>query len=134
MHCASFTQLERQAVPLPLQVYGAQFTATPWLHVPAPHVGAECSVLATHDTAPQVAPGATCSHVPPAAQLPVLPHVPGAHCPAGAGVPAVTLPQVPSTWPVSAFVHALHVPLHAALQQTPLAQCPLVQALLWVHG
>ena len=79
-----------------------------------------------HDpAAPQRVPAATCSQAPLPLQLPSLPQVARVHSPAGAATPAVTLAHVPSITPVSASVHASHVPLQAVLQQTPETQFPL---------
>jgi hypothetical protein len=104
----SVAQEARHAVALAHFTPPAQADVVPLLHMPFPlHVPAVVSCPLEHAAAPQVMPEATCWHVPPAAHLPVLPHVPFAgHWPAGALVPTVTLPHVPSGWPVSAIVHA----------------------------
>jgi hypothetical protein len=99
----------------------------PLLQVPFPsHMPAVVSCPLEHAAEPHVVPEAACWHVPPAAHLPVLPHVlPAVHWPAGALVPATMLAHVPSAWPVSAIVHALQVPLHAELQQIWLPEGPM---------
>ena len=70
------------------------------------------------------------SHAPLPSQWPVFPHeaaVPAAQPPAGSATPDETAAQVPSGEdPVSALVHAWQVPVQALMQQTPLAQKPLV--------
>jgi hypothetical protein len=109
------------------------------LHVPLPlHVRALVSVLALQDPGMHTLPAGQSWQAPAPLQAPVVPQVELAiagHWLAGNGaVPASTLPQVPSEPPVSAAVHAWHVPVHAVLQQTPLAQKPLPHWLLPVHG
>ena len=70
--------------------------------------------------------------------MPLLPHVDIAaavHWPAGAAVPGLTFAQVPFVPPVSAAEQAMHVLVHAELQQNPLAQeRPLVHWSVAVHG
>jgi hypothetical protein len=67
-----------------------------------------------HDKAPQLVVAACCSHTPPAAHLPSLPHVVvTAHWPEGAGVAGVYGLHVPSGIPVSACVQPMQVPVHA---------------------
>ena len=52
---------------------------------------------------------------------------PLAHDAAPHGVPVGTGPQVPSEPdPLSAAVHAMHIPVQGWLQQTPPEQTPLV--------
>jgi hypothetical protein len=78
------------------------------------------------ETEPQPTLVAACSQAPPDAHLPSLPQVVvTAHCPLGAGLPAVTLLQLPSATPVRARVQAWQVPVQAVLQQTLLTQEPL---------
>ena len=43
-------------------------------------------------------------------------------------VPLITVPQVPSGWPVVALLHPWQVPLQAVPQQTPLTQASLAQS------
>jgi hypothetical protein len=104
-----------------------QAAVTPATHAPLPlQAPALVSWPLLHDAPPQGIPEATCSHTPPAAQLPVSPQGGlAAHWPVGAAVPAVTDAQVPSDEPVSAIVHAWQVPVQAVLQQTPSTQKPL---------
>jgi len=77
---------------------------------------------------PHEVPAATCSHMAPAAQFPVLPQAAAVHWPDGAGMPARRGLHVPSTWPVSAMVQPMHCPVQAWLQHTPSTQKPLVQS------
>lgn len=69
--------------------------------------------------------------------MPSVPHVDAGcwvHWPSGS-VPAATKPQVPSApWPLTALLHASHVPAHGMSQQTSLAQFPLWQSVPAVHG
>jgi hypothetical protein len=105
-------ELPELQLPVPLQV-------PPIVRLPLLHCG----------PLPHDVPEATCWHIPPAAQSPVLPQLPlGEHWPEGAGKPAVMAAQVPVVPPVSAFVHAMQVPVQAVLQQTPSTQLPLVQS------
>ena len=55
------------------------------------------------------------------------------HCPVGAAEPGEMSPQTPSVPPVNAWVHALHVPVQAALQQTLFAQKPLAHVVPLLH-
>src|SRR6185503_14098421 len=48
--------------------------------------------------------------------------------------PIRMLPQVPLATPVSMLEHALHVPVHAPLQQKPSTQLPLSHVLGSLHG
>ena len=68
-----------------------QGAATPALQVPVPlQYAMGVNVEPEHAAAPHVAAVDTCSHAPPAAQLPSLPQGgAAAHCPAGAGVPGL---------------------------------------------
>jgi len=76
-----------------------------------------------------------CSHAPPAAHLPSLPHGGDTtHCPVGACVPASWLAHVPFAAPVRTFVHAWQVPVQALLQHTPPAQNPLAHWSVPVHA
>jgi hypothetical protein len=97
------------------------------LHMPEPlHVPAVVRLPFEHTGELHMVPEVTCSQSPPAAQLPSLPHGGAAvHWPAGAGVPAVMLAQVPSMLPVSAIEHAWQLPLHAVLQQIWLPPGPM---------
>jgi hypothetical protein len=107
----------------PRQSSGAAAQSPMPSHVPA---GVKAAPL--HDPLPPHAvPEATCSQTPPAAQLPVFPQGGlAAHWPGGAAVPGVAYAQLPSGAPVSAIVHARHVPVQATSQHTPSAQKPLV--------
>jgi hypothetical protein len=57
----------------------------------------------------------------PAWQTAVM-HAPAAGQLTSGSVPLVTAAQVPVGTPVSALVHAMHVPVQAALQHTPCTQ------------
>ena len=58
---------------------------------------------------------------------------PRGSCTSGS-VPLVTAAQVPVVTPVSALVHAMHVPVQAALQHTPCVQKPVAHSLAETHG
>jgi hypothetical protein len=128
MQSPSVAQLVRHAVVLAHWRLPGQGAAVAVLHEPEPlQVVAGVSIPFPHMAAPQEMLVAASSHAPPAPHLPSLPHGGAAvHCPAGAGLPGVMLEQVPSATPVSARVQAWQVPEQAMLQQTPLAQKPLV--------
>jgi hypothetical protein len=121
-----------QAVPLQVR-YGVQLIIMPAAQLPVPlHVLAVVSVPPLHDAAAQTVPAVYFAHAPFPSQDPSVPHV-DAVCMVqllSGSVPTTTLPHVPSVpAPLCAAVHAVHVPEHAVLQQTPSAQKPLVH---WV--
>ncbi len=125
---------------VPPQMNGLQGEFAPGVHDPAP-LQAPISVCdggaPPHDALPHGVLAPYCSHAPPAAHLPSVPHDAGVvtgQVPLGSTLPAVTLPQVPSAPPVAAAEHAWHWPLHAELQQKPLTQKPLVHWLPPEHG
>jgi hypothetical protein len=124
------TPLESHARPL-----GQEAGLLP-MQAPLPSQrGAAVNSPLKHDERPQVVPAMDFSHVPPTAQLPVLPH--GGtwlHCPGGAEVPARNWAHVPSATPVCALVQPMHVPVHAWSQQTPSEQKPVEHWLAPVHG
>jgi hypothetical protein len=92
-------------------------------------------LVVLHVTDPQLVVDVASWQTPPAAQLPVNPHGGAAvHWPDGAAVPPVTLAHVPLVPPVSVAEHAMQVPVHAVLQQNPLAQRLFVHASSVVHG
>jgi hypothetical protein len=128
-----------QAVPLAHAKFVGQAPVVPAVQVPVPvQVLAMVSMLPVHEAAAQTVPDAQSWQAPEPLQLPLLPQVDIAvavHWLAGTGaVPAVTLPHVPSVPPVSAAEQAMHVPVQAKLQQTPLAQKPLAHCPAPVHA
>ena len=107
--------------PAPQAKSFGQGAPTPALQLPVPlHRPSGVRVEPLHVAGPQEVVEEACSQSPPAAQFPVLPQGGAAvHWPAGAGVSARMLVQVPSAWPVNVFRHAWQVPEHATEQQTP---------------
>jgi hypothetical protein len=119
---APVEQLDRHAVAP--QTYGAQLRVVPGVQVPFPsQVPARVSVPAVQVGAVQTVPAWYLRQAPAPLQKPSLPqpaapwslHWPSGSCPSG------TFRQVPAE---PARLHAWHVPVHAALQQTPCAQIP----------
>jgi hypothetical protein len=133
-HWASLEQLVPHAAPL--HAYSPHETGVPGLHVPAPsHAGAAC-IPFEHDPAPQDVVAGQSAHPPPL-HLPSVPHVEAAvatQMPRGSTVPSIALAHVPLAPPVRAAVHASHALVHAASQQNPSTQNPLVHWSTAVHG
>jgi hypothetical protein len=132
MQSVSAAHVVAQAVPLQL-TYGEQLIIMPAAQLPVPlHVLAVVSEPLPQVAAAQGVPAVYFAHAPFPSQDPSVPHV-AADCMVqllSGSVPTTTLPQVPSVpAPLCAAVHAVHVPAHAVLQQTPSAQKPLVH---WV--
>jgi hypothetical protein len=108
------------------QTYGSQAELVTDRQTPVPsQVRCGVSVEPMQVAAAHWVPAAQKRHAPVPLHIPSVPQPVEAvvmHCVAGVGaVPLGTLLQVP-TLPVSA--HDLHVPVQAALQQTPWAQNP----------
>jgi hypothetical protein len=121
---------------LPEHAYTPHERVPPSTQVPAPlQVSVSDAIEAAQDAALQTVPLGQSRHVPAPLQLPSVPQLDaalGAHSLCGS-LPAGIDPHVPFDPPVSAALHALHVPLHALLQQKPSTQLPLVHWLAPPH-
>jgi hypothetical protein len=125
----SWSELHEVSHALGPQAYGVHGVTVPAEHVPAPsHCTAGCSFpLKQVAAAPQGVPAGYSSHAPAPLHTPLVPQLEGpwsAHCPFGF-VPAMMGAHVPSGDPVSMWVQAMQLPVHAAVQQKPSAQKPL---------
>jgi hypothetical protein len=130
---ASAVQLVRHA-PSPPHEYGAHETGSAVRQTPAPlQVRAGVAVDPVHAPAAQAVAPEYCRHAPAPSHIPSLPQVIApwsAHCASGS-LPLGTSMHSPS---LPAIAHDLHVPAHAALQQTPCAQIADAHSSPAVHG
>jgi hypothetical protein len=80
-------------------------------------------------------PAAYIWHAPAPSHMPLFPQLaaPASLQSLSGSVPVVTGAQVPSVPPVFAAEHAMQVPVHAVLQQTPSTQLPFVHSALAEH-
>jgi hypothetical protein len=130
---ASLAQMTRHLPSVP-QPNGAHDCPGVDKHTPAPsHRNADVSVEPVHAWGLHIAPDEYFSHAPAPSQTPSVPQLAAplsAHSLRGS-VPRSAGRQVPRL-PAAAQVR--HTSVQALLQQTPSAQKPLAQSLVWAHG
>jgi hypothetical protein len=128
MHCESFTQNVPHAVPVALQVNGAQPVVTPCTQVPVPvQTSVADATPFEQDAAPHAVPAGYNWHAPAPLQAPVVPHVLAdcaAHSLSGS-LPLAIGAQVPFNAPVFAWDAAKHREVQALLAQKPSTQKPV---------